>query len=93
MLVPAIETASIAVINQIVKDTDAIGLVPELLLKDKIAAGKIVGLRRMHTSWLVSPVGFVYLRDRPLAPITRTFIEMVRAVEEENYAMLEGTQV
>ncbi len=93
MLVPAIETASIAVINQIVKDTDAIGLVPELLLKDKIAAGKIVGLGRMHTSWLVSPVGFVYLRDRPLAPITRTFIEMVRAVEDENYAALEGTQV
>ena len=93
MLVPAIETASVAVINQIVSDTNAIGLAPEPLVKNMIAQGKIVGLGRMHTPWLVSPVGFVYLRDRPLAPITRTFIEMVRAVEDENYAVLEGTQV
>ena len=93
ILVPAIETASVAVINQIVIDTDAIGLAPEPLLKNMIAQGKIVGLGRMHTPWLVSPVGFVYLRDRPLAPITRTFIKTVCAVEDENYAALEGTQV
>jgi hypothetical protein len=47
----------------------------------------------MHTPWLMISVGFVYLRDRPLASVIKTFIKTVRAVEEENYAMLEGTQV
>lgn len=90
-LVPAIETASVAVINQIVADTDAIGLAPEPLLKDKIAEGRIVALGRMHTPWLVSPVGFVYLRDRPLAPLTKRFIEMVRVVEKEYFTLSDGT--
>jgi DNA-binding transcriptional LysR family regulator len=93
MLVPAFETASVEVINQIVIDTDAIGLAPEPLLKNMIAQGKIVALGRMHTPWLIISVGFVYLRDRPLASVIKTFIKTVRAVEEENYAMLEGTQV
>jgi len=93
ILVPAIETESVEVINQIVIDTDAIGLAPEPLLKNMIAQGKIVALGRMHTPWLIISVGFVYLRDRPLASVIKTFIKTVRAVEEENYAMLEGTQV
>ena len=93
ILVPAIETASVAVINQIVIDTDAIGLAPEPLLENMVAQGKIVALGRIHTPWLTVSVGFVYLRDRPLASVIKTFIKTVCAVEDENYAMLEGTQV
>lgn len=93
ILVPAIETASVAVINQIVIDTDAIGLAPEPLLENMIAQGKIVALGRIHTPWLTVSVGFVYLRDRPLASVIKTFIKTVCAVEDENYAVLEGTQV
>ena len=83
MLVPAIETASVAVINQIVKETDAIGIAPPHYLKETAAQQKIVALGRQHTPWLTSPVGFIYLRDRPLAPIINTFIAAVRAVESE----------
>ena len=83
MLVPAIETSSVAVINQIVKGTDAIGIAPPHYLKETAAQQKIVALGRQHTPWLTSPVGFIYLRDRPLAPIMKTFIAAVRAVQSE----------
>ena len=82
-LLPAITISTLSGIIQIIRDNNAISIIPPDLIKREIDDGTLVSLGRAHTPDLFHLIGFVTLNGRPANPALTAFKEMVRQVELE----------
>lgn len=80
-LVPPLHVESIALAKQIVMAGNAVAALPRVVIAGELRAGTLASLA-WRPPWLHTAYGFVYRRDRTLAPAAQAFIAEVRAAEE-----------
>ena len=80
-LLPAITVGTLNGIIQVIRDSNAVSIIPPELIKREIDDGILVPLGRAHTPDLFHEIGFVTLKDRPANPAAVALKEMVRQVE------------
>jgi DNA-binding transcriptional LysR family regulator len=67
---------------RIVRQTDAIGMASRRMLKDELAAGRVV-LLPLDLPWLVTRYGIIQLARRTPSPAAAAFVQLLREVEGE----------
>ena len=77
---PPIKVDTVAVAKAIVSASDAVAISPLVLIADEVRAGTLATLP-LAEPWLHTQYGFVYLKERSLAPAAHAFIAEVRSVE------------
>jgi DNA-binding transcriptional LysR family regulator len=88
--VPQIFVNSVGLARLIARESDALFPGTAAILADDIAAGRLIKLDCDAPAMRTNP-GVLYLRNRTLAPAAKTFIEILRVVEEEA-RIAEGCQ-
>jgi DNA-binding transcriptional LysR family regulator len=79
---PPVKVDSIAMVKDIVLESDAVAMAPLAFIGEEAAAGKLVPLAA-RVAWMQTGYGFVQLRDATLSPAAEAFKEAVRRVENE----------
>jgi DNA-binding transcriptional LysR family regulator len=87
--IPPITVDSVALMKSIVRDTDAFGWSPEILISTELKAGRLVGLP-VEAPWAFAEPGIIRLRERPLTPAQETFLAEVRTIDQELSASEAG---
>ncbi len=81
-LVPHIEVDELVTARTLVLASDAFGVAAPVQIEPWLRAGEI-GVLPYRPPWLKLDYGFVYLRNRSLAPAAMRFMSLVREIEAE----------
>jgi len=82
---PPIKVDSIRIAKEVVMRSDALGVAPLSMIAAEVKSRQLVALP-LQLPWMKTGYGFVYLRDRMLAPAAEAFMAEVRSVEAEHAA-------
>lgn len=89
-LLCAITVSTLSGIVQLIRDTDAVSIIPPELIKQEIDEGILVPLGRTHTPDLFHDVGFVTLKERQANPAIAAFKAAIREVENARQEVLRA---
>lgn len=79
-VIPRIRVGSFGAARNIVMASDAISGAAPYMIKDELAAGRVVGLP-IDLPWLAISYGLIWRRGRTLSPAAQAFIKIVRNIE------------
>jgi DNA-binding transcriptional LysR family regulator len=79
-VLPRIRVGTFSATKSIVLAGDAISGAPPSMIKEELAAGRLV-LLPVDIPWLSISYGFMWRRGRTLAPAAQAFIKIVRGIE------------
>jgi DNA-binding transcriptional LysR family regulator len=87
-LVAAVTVSTLSGIIQVIRDNQAISIIPPELIRREIEDGVLVPLGRAHTPDLFFEIGFVTLAEAAVDPNIEILKEIIRQVEIERRSSL-----